>query len=219
MISSIIWLILNCATYFLSKYCLDRITFPNGKADPSPPSVYDLNSDASRYVIDKYTQDVIIPLSDYKEYDRALSSSVDSGYALAFFFFEAVTLILGIKHLAHYFSIALFDGVSIFISYCLAIPLFSVICLLLWKLIAHLYRRLFSIAPFADSPKDLSSQIAGSKPDYPISDRQHLNNYIIQRYLDYYRMYAHKQKWRQSANAVVDVILCIVYVIFFFEAP
>ena len=80
MISVLIWFALFCCSYSVALYVYDYPDFPqNLDYSPRKASVYDLPDNASRYTIEKYVKDQILPSEYYfslrNEYETANESS------------------------------------------------------------------------------------------------------------------------------------------------
>lgn len=214
------WFVLTCIICFLRKYCFDTPRFPNGKYEHlDMPSVRDLDSSASTYVVDEYVNSEIIPAAEYFNFEREFKDDSDSDVLyFILILYEFVALIFSIKNLYNYTLEMFFNKSSSFIAY--IVPLcIVIISYLIWRLILKFLYKFLAVPEYTDSVEDLLQSFGTPPPHYPVSQKRYFKNYVISYYLGYYRLIANSVRRRLFLRSIVNVVSFIVYFLFFFRVP
>ena len=72
---------------------------------------------------------------------------------------------------------------------------------------------------FQLSPDELEEQFNQSPIFFPISRRRAFENHVISAYLAYYEQYLPSLQIRHRIATIMDYVLAIIYLLFFFHAP
>ncbi|MBR2311295.1 MAG: hypothetical protein IKA47_12320 [Oscillospiraceae bacterium] len=222
MFFAIICFILYCIGYFLCKYGNDSISFANGKIDKlSPPSVSDLPYGTDVHIIDTYVSHKVIPLKDFADYERSISQLVPDSTSALFtqLFIEGVPFALCIKSLQHYLTGLPSLENSGFLCWLFAI-FAAVLCFGTARYaIKKLYNAFLKIPAFQLSPDELEEHFNQSPIEFPVSRRTAFKNHVISAYLAYYEQYFPSLQVRHRISTIMDYVLAIIYLLFFFRAP
>ena len=222
MLSPVIWFALCCIGYFFCKYSYDDVSFAKGKVENlSPPSVSDLRVGTSLHNVDKYVDCEVVPLKDFSVYEKAISRIAPDKTAALYIqlFICGVPFALCIKSLCYLFTKLSFAENRVFLCWILA-TLIVILCFVSARfIIKKLYISFLKIPAFQLSPDELEEQFTQTLISFPISRRRAFENYVISKYLLYYEQYFPSLSRRHSLSKIIDIVLIIVYILFYFEVP
>ena len=199
-----------CILYAAMVYSTDKPTFKNGVVESlTKPSVFDLPSNSTLHVINDYVNYVVFPARSYFDFDFGNYDSDSSGKSLLHLFYLLLPPIFICKHLKTTYSSL---GLVFAIVVCL------VVCIVTMIIIFKLYNRFFKLETFDLSAQDLRDQFARYTEPYPISEYKSFNNYVIDRYLNYYYSVSKKAYRRKIFGKVFDGTLTVIYILFFYRS-
>ena len=218
MFMVLFWIILHLSTCLLYLYCRDEPRYRNGKVyDLRMPAVTDLDRSCHRYTVSLYVENVIAPANKY--YDLQTELQYDNDWDLI------QKVLIQISSFIH-IPISLDNFLERFPffrehHYIVVIIIFAtiILCVFLCFAIAVLYEAKLTIRQYSLSPKELKDIFMESPEheEFPVSEHQAFNNFVILRYYSYLTDLKSSIKRRRSllvclsALAIVSLIITAVY--------
>lgn len=214
MISVLIWFALFCCSYSVALYVYDYPDFPqNLDYSPRKASVYDLPDNASRYTIEKYIKDQILPSEYYfslrNEYETANESS---NFAEKLFLIIVPSLLL----LKQIIVLLKQFGILMLIVGCISTVAFLFI---IGWIIRKIYTSNFSIPRFPTNTISLRKALNNLDDEYEVGLDIAKSNYVTKVLYCYFDQIHETMQKRISLASVVSWICGIVYFLFFFRIP
>ena len=217
MLEVIICLVLHCAMSFVLKYCYDKeIIWHNNENSPNlhMPKLHDLDKNCDVYDQQRYVEKVIIPSHDYfsKVADIKSFQENESFYMLVCYA-PMLLLVANAFRKAQITQYILLNVAIGIIVYALIIFIVSVI-----------YNRTsLKLGTFTLSVSDIEKRYHNIKEnsgwDSGLSEKNTLNNFIIEMHHNYIGCVYHKIEKRYRVRKVVESIAGWIYFLFIMRVP
>lgn len=214
MISVLIWFALFCCSYSVALYVYDYPDFPqNLDYSPRKASVFDLPDNASRFTLEKYVKDQILP-SEYffslrNEYE---TDNKSSNFAVKLFLIIVPSLLL----LKQIIVLLKQFGILILIVGCISTVAFLFI---IGWIINKIYTANFSIPRFPTNTISLRKALNNLDDEYEVGLDIAKSNYVTKVLYSYFDQIHETMQKRIALASMVSWICGIVYIIFFFRIP
>lgn len=215
MISVLIWLAIFCISFLVSLYVFDEPTFhKNPPVSPQKASVYDLPDNASRYKINEYINEHIIPADDYFALRNEFDSCRDAGDIAVILFMRVIPVVLMVMSLIKMFLDA--KGLGFTLLICAA---GVAVCVLLGWLLSKLYDRYWKVPEMDLDVPYLKRRLEQIDDEFGVGVPKAQANYMTLVYYSYCARIRNTMRKRLALKSVVSGICAVIYLLFFFRNP